>query len=193
LQLLVRTHPGEIYGHLRSRQLVSEELSKRFRALPANVVVVGPESRISTHEMMAMCDSVVIYGTKMGVELAAQGIPVVVAGEAWVRDKGVTIEPANRGEYLSILDQLPIGTRMDPPTTRRARRYAYHFFFRRMIPVAELKARHGHPPYELAIDRIEQLDATSSEGFALIMRGILEGSPFIYPAELDGTRLAPGR
>ena len=29
-----------------------------------------------------MCDAALIYGTKMGVELAAKSMPVIVAGEA---------------------------------------------------------------------------------------------------------------
>lgn len=180
IQVIVRVHPAEVTGNLRSRQLVVGELAKRFPELPDNVVVIGPESPISTYEAMALCDSVLIYGTKMGAELAARGIPVVVAGEAWIRNKDITIDPSNREEYLKVLEELPIGARLDDEARLRARRYAYHFFFRRMIPIGELEARGGYPPYSLAIDRIEALGASSSEGFDLICRGILERTPFVF-------------
>ena len=188
LQVLVRVHPAELYGFLRSRQLVIDELATRLGALPANTIVVGPQSPISTVEAMRSCDTVIVYGTKTGVELAARGIPVVVAGEAWIRNKGIGIEPADAAEYFRILDGLPGGVRLDAATTERARRYAFHFFFRRMIPLEELEPREGHPPYRLAINRIEQLGSDSSPGYDLICRGILDGSPFVYPAERDRRR-----
>jgi hypothetical protein len=187
VQVVVRVHPAELTGNLRSRQLVADELAKRFPSLPDNVVVIGPESPISTYEAMALCDSVLIYGTKMGAELTARGIPVVVAGEAWIRNKDITIDPVDRDTYLKVLDALPLGSRLDDGTTQRARRYAYHFFFRRMIPVGELEARRGYPPYRLAIDRIENLGTASSAGFDLICRGILGAEPFVFPAELAAT------
>ena len=67
-----------------------------------------------------------IYGTKTGVELSL-GIPVVVAGEAWVRGKGVTLNASSPREYFRILDRLPLGRQLDEDTVRRARMYAYHF------------------------------------------------------------------
>ena len=76
-----------------------------------------------------------IYATKTGVELAAMGIPVVVAGEAWVRNKGITTDVTTREEYRAVLASLPVGARLGREQHERAERYAFHFFFRRMIPV----------------------------------------------------------
>ena len=90
LQLLIRVHPAEIRGTLRSRQPIVDEITARFPTLPGNVFVIGPESPVSTYAAMERCDSVIIYGTKTGVELTSMGIPTIVAGEAWIRNKGLT-------------------------------------------------------------------------------------------------------
>ncbi len=45
---------------------------------------------MSTYALMSLCNSAIIYGTKMGVELTSVGLPVIVAGEAWIRNKGLT-------------------------------------------------------------------------------------------------------
>jgi hypothetical protein len=63
------------------------------------------------------------------------GIPVIVAGEAWIRNTGVTIDVGSQEEYFRALDRLPLPGRLPPETVRRARQYAFHFFFRRMIPI----------------------------------------------------------
>jgi len=88
-----------------------------------------PESRISTYVTMLQCNAVILYGTKTGVELTSVGMPVIVGGEAWIRNKGITFDASSPAEYFELLDRLPFPTRMDETTIRRARMYAYHFFF----------------------------------------------------------------
>ena len=88
LQLLIRVHPAEISGFPPSRQPILAELRKRLPRLASNIIVVPPESGLGTYALMSLCNSAIIYGTKMGVELTSVGLPVIVAGEAWIRNKG---------------------------------------------------------------------------------------------------------
>jgi predicted nucleic acid-binding protein len=183
LQLLIRAHPAELRGTLPSRQPIVEEIRKAFPILPANVFVVPPESQVSTYSAMSACDAVIIYGTKTGVELTSVGIPVIVAGEAWIRNKGITLDATSPAQYFSILDRLPLRQRLDDATIGRARKYAYHFFFRRMIPLEFMQPRNGWPPFAVGIDSLAELLPGASPGLDLICEGILTGSPFIYPEE----------
>ncbi|HET9402980.1 MAG TPA: capsule biosynthesis protein [Burkholderiales bacterium] len=194
LQLLIRVHPAEIRGTLPSRQRIQDELRQAFPVLPRNVFVVPPESELSTYTAMSACDSVIVYGTKAGVELASIGVPVIVAGEAWVRNKGITIDPCDKHEYFECLSRLPLRKRMSEEATARARLYAYHFFFRRMIPLEFMEPVSGWPPYRPAVQDLGQLCAGKSRGLDVICDGILAGKPFIFPAETfpDSHRLHSG-
>lgn len=183
LQLLIRVHPAEIRGILPSQQLITDEIKKVFPALPNNVFVIPPESQVSTYAAMMACKAVIIYGTKTGVELASMGIPVIVAGEAWVRNKGITRDASSVEDYFRLLDQLPPERPMDEATIMRARKYAYHFFFRRMIPLEFMEPATGHSPYRLKLDRLRDLRVGHSRGLDIICDGILKGTDFIYPAE----------
>jgi hypothetical protein len=158
-------------------------LRERYISLPRNIIVVGPENPISTYPLMAACDSVVIYGTKTGVELTSMGIPTIVAGEAWIKNKGLTLDPGTREEYFSMLDQLPLRQRMNPAQVALARRYAFHFFFRRMIPVPFLKPGSGVSPIDVAVGNLDELAEGGDPGLDVICSGILHGSPFIHPQE----------
>jgi hypothetical protein len=183
LQLLIRVHPGELTGTLPSRQQVMGEIQRAFPRLPPNVFIIPPESRISTYVVMSQCNAVLIYGTKTGVELSASGIPVIVAGEAWIRGKGVTRDAVSEMDYFRVLNSLPLPSKLDATTQERALKYAYHFFYRRMIPVECVGERKGWPPFGVSISSLSDLAPGQSIGLDVICQGILTGSLFVYPAE----------
>jgi hypothetical protein len=150
--------------------------------LPRNVFVIPPESTISTYSVMSQCNAVIIYGTKAGVELTSIGIPVIVAGEAWIRNKGITLDASSPEEYFRLLDGLPLTNRLSEKETQRARKYAYHFFFRRMIPLPmTLSSRDAVP--EPDVQGIDDLAPGRHLGLDVICNGMLYGSEFVYPAE----------
>jgi hypothetical protein len=179
LQLLIRVHPAEISGFPPSRQPILRELRKRIPRLAPNIIVVPPESGMGTYTLMSLCNAVIIYNTKTGVELTSIGQPVIVAGEAWIRNKGLTFDAGSPEEYRRILDRLPFRGPLEPAQVRRARRYAYHFFFNRMIPLPFVKPKAGYPLYTLALDRLDQLLPGKSAGLDTICDGILGKGPFV--------------
>ena len=179
LQLVIRVHPAEIRGAVPTRQPVVEELKQYFSELPKNVFVVPPESNISTYVLAELCDSVIIYGTKTGVELTSVGIPVIVAGEAWIRNKGVTHDASSVTGYDRILDSLPMSKRLPDDIVLRAKKYAYHFFFRRMIQINVFEQGPGNPPYRFR-GPLERLAAGKDKGLDCICDGILHNHPFVF-------------
>jgi hypothetical protein len=110
-----------IRGASGGDQRLSRRRASRFspscesgcRDSPPNIIVVPPESGLSTYALMSLCNSAIIYGTKMGVELTSVGLPVIVAGEAWIRNKGITLDASSPEEYFRLLAQLryPSGSR----------------------------------------------------------------------------------
>ncbi len=192
LQLVIRIHPAEVRGTLPSRQKAAGELHRAFARLPPNVFVVPPESRLSTYALLSRANAALIYGTKTGVELAAMGVPVIVAGEAWVRGKGFTHDARTPEEYFGLLDALPFKAPMPARDVERARKYAYHFFFRRMVPVDCMEPTGGDPPYRVRVRGLDELRPGRMPGLDIILEGILSGSPFIYPAEGFSPEAAAG-
>jgi hypothetical protein len=181
LQLLIRIHPAEISGNPRSRQLARDAIAEAFPELPRNVAVVGPESPVSSYVLAEMADSVVIFATKMGVELSATGKVVIVAGEAWVRNKGITRDAGSRAHYFELLEQLPVRGGLDHETRERALAYAYHFFMRRMIELPFVQPDPGPRRFTVALDSVAGLRQGADPGLDAICAGILEGTPFEMP------------
>ena len=92
LELFIRIHPAEIRGAIPSRQPLLKEIYDKYESMPDNIYVIPPESQISTYALMDKCNAVTIYNTKTGIEVASEGIPTIVAGEAWIRGKGFAID-----------------------------------------------------------------------------------------------------
>jgi hypothetical protein len=61
----------------------------------------------------------------------------------------------------------------------RARRYAWRFFFNRMIPLAFIEPHAGNSIYRLKLNSLRHLLPGESAGLDTICNGILRGTPFV--------------
>jgi hypothetical protein len=176
-QLVIRIHPHEV--KTGNRQPTIKEIDKRYKVLPNNIKIILHDSPYSTYALMDLCKVVLIYGTKTGVELAPYGKPIIVAGDAWIRNKGISIDITSVDQYLDILNKI----NEIPPLTKikidRAKQYAYHYFFKRMIPLKSLDPNASFPP-KIAISNLEALLPGNDKGLDVICDGILNKTPFIY-------------
>jgi hypothetical protein len=113
--------------------------------------------------------------------MAALGVPVIVAGEAWIRGKGFAEEVSSPAQYFELLDRLPAKRKLEPEKHALAMRYAYHFFFRRMIPLPFLHQDAG-ASFRIEANR-DDLVVGRWPGLDAICEGVLTGAPFVYHAE----------
>jgi len=133
-QLVVRVHPGELLG---AGHTSVEIVQGTLPQLPPHVTVVPPESPLNTYDLMELAHFGVTYTTTAGLEMAMNGVPVVVSGNTHYRGKGFTHDPDSAQEYLATLDRLlkePLRRRLDPRLAELAWRYAYLFFFEYPLP-----------------------------------------------------------
>ncbi len=187
LQLVIRVHPAEVSGFVKSRARMADAIARRFPTLPENVKLVPPEDPLSTYSLLDCANAAIVYSTKTGIEASAQGLPVVVAGEAWIRNKGFSADADSPEAYRAILDGLPFAGPLDEAKRERAQRYAYHFFFRRMIELPFLKDA-GPAEFEIAVERLEDLGPGIVPGLDCVCEGILTGTPFVHDALPDAPR-----
>ncbi len=178
LQLIIRVHPAEVRGLVPSRQKMVDEINRTFDKIPENIFIIPPESHISTYAIMEKCDSVIIYNTKTGIELSSMGIPVIVAGEAWIRNKGFSMDVSSPEEYYQVLDKLPLNEGMKKETIERARKYAYHFFFRRMIELPYVNSPKKFK-FVLELKSLRELLQGECPGLDRVCDGILNNRSFI--------------
>ena len=180
LVLVVRVHPAE--AHWRTRESVEHEVLRGLGAVPANVRIVGASEALSSYSLVGMSDLVLAYTTTVGLEASFGGVPVAVAGDTHYRGRGFTLD-VERHEQLEHAMRTADGT-LGPAQVELARRYAYTFFYRSMIPFAPVRTRGG-----LIVEGPGSADALRPGRDAhldWICDRILDGGEFALPDELAG-------
>lgn len=128
-QLIIRVHPGEVLTHGLSMVDVVREVLPR---LPEHIRLIGPKEKINTYDLVSVADVGLVYTTTVGMEMAMNGVPVIVAGQTHYRGRGFTQDPDSWVSYYKILGQIlenPAIHRLSRAQIENAWHYAYRFFF----------------------------------------------------------------
>jgi len=188
VQLVIRLHPAEAPGGLPTNQPLANELDREFPTLPDNVKVVRAEDKLSSYALGAMSRAALVYGARVGVELVMLGTPVVVAGEAFMRGKGFTIDPANRAEYFALLQHVHELPRVSDELKARARKWYYYYFFRLMMPFPFYDPKQGtsFAPTRFGFSSLDELLPGRSTVLDRVCRGIIDGESYFEWDEFEG-------
>ncbi len=181
LQLLIRVHPGEVWVNKPARQKVINEIFKKYGSLPSNIFFVKPEQKYNTYRILNKCDNILIYGSRLGIEMSALGKTVIVAGEGFIRNKKIAIDINSKKEFQDTLSKLPIKEYMNDEKIKRAKKYAYHFFFRRMIELKVLDEFPSEwPNFRVNKNFFDILKKKKDKGLESICDSIINNENFIF-------------
>ena len=132
--LVIRIHPAEVKSAIPSRQKLSDELQPFVKDL-CNVKIITPESDISSYKLAELSDVNVIYGTKMGLEMALMKRNLLICGESFSRNKGYGVDIKNLKQYKhELLSNKPSYNELEK-RFQIALKYAYYLYFERMIDI----------------------------------------------------------
>ena len=133
-QLVIRVHPYESWIPLIEQ--TAARIAQRFPELPENIRVVPPESALSSYALGRASQAALVYGSLIGLELAATGTPVIAAGRGAYWQKGFTYDVHTHADYAALLNQLEDLAKPNPERTQAARRFAYYYYLMRQLPFA---------------------------------------------------------
>jgi hypothetical protein len=187
--LVVRIHPAEtqLRNH-PTRERMADHIAEHVPVLPPNVRVIEANDPISSYTLMDITTLGLVYASTVGLELAARGVPVLVAAQTHYRGRGFTVDPLSADAYWSAADRL-LASAPDASERERireqARRYAVLFFFR-FHNVLLAVTEEGRSRPRVRADRASDLDPGRDPAMDRLVAGILDGIPAIAP---PGTRL----
>ena len=119
------------------------------------------------------------------METMAANIPTIICGESFLRNKSISFDPNSKQEYLEMLNELPY--KKNPISKDRlnlAKKYAFHFFFRRTIKINSIFDRKNkNPNIGIKKNVMELLNDKQDPGIEMIINSIISGEDFIYRAE----------
>jgi hypothetical protein len=187
LVLVVRVHPAE--RRWGTREEVGEILLSRLGEIPANVRVVPAQDDLSSYALLDISDLLLTYTTTVGLEAAARGKQVAVAGATHYRGRGFTTDICGPEDLARALGQKP--QQLPIEAVELAMRYAHMFFFRGMIPFGPVKAEGGK--VKRLPREAEALAPGADPYLDWICERILDGGDFGLPDELARMSLSSVR
>jgi hypothetical protein len=177
--LVIRVHPAEVrWG---TAQPIEPELLARTGALPPNVRLVRADQAISSYTLMAMAERVLTYTSTVGLEAALGGRRVAVAGSTHYRGRGFTDDIRDADDLRTVIAKSGQGP-LPADQVDVARRYAFAFFFRLMIPFTAVENR-GNEILRLPRDARE-LAPGSDPHLDFVCDRIIDGGELLLPREL---------
>ena len=180
LQLVVRIHPAEVRLRQKTRERVMDRLGEQHPTLPQNVVIVPPESDISSYALTDLSTAVTVYTSTVGLESVLRGVPVLVAGQTHYRGKGFTHDVESPEHYAALLSSVSSWQQCSPEIVALARRYANLFFLKNMIPF-DLATEFDDGSVELNIESFDDLKPGRHGVLDHICAAILERKSFVLP------------
>lgn len=178
--LIVRIHPAEETGRIKSQDKIVDYIESSFESLPKNIFVVKPLDKVSTYALIDKSQLAIIFGTKTGLEVAALGKPLLIAGEAWSRNKGIGIEPSTKEDYFKTLDDFERNHATLFRNRIRGLEVAHYFFFRKLIPINSIKAI---PFYPYARPKMHPDWIEKDFGLNTVISALENGNEFELPSE----------
>jgi len=175
--VVIRIHPAESKGGLPTNQPMLPEINNYFKTLPPNVRIIPPESDISSYTLARESIANIIYGTKMGLEIALMKKPLIVCGETFSRNKGYGIDINDKETYIRLLKDIHNYNFEADAEKRfeRAMKYAHFFYFRKMM---DMPFNSSSKERKLSFDALEELSENNNETLDVICRGIMQLSDF---------------
>ena len=129
VQLVARIHPGEL---ITKGPSVADVVYKTLPSIPENIHLVPADAKVNTYDIVEIADIGLVYTTTVGMEMAMNGIPVIVVGNTHYRNKGFTLDPESWEDYFDLLTDIlanPGQFRLSQEQVEQAWNYAYRFFF----------------------------------------------------------------
>ena len=180
-QLIIRIHPAEDLGSLKSRQKVKDEIIKHIGKLPKNVFIIDASDNFSSYSIIKNTIFSIVYASTIANEIVSLGKNVIVAGEAWVKNKKISIDPKNKLEYFKMIDRLILDPSIKKDLIARARKFSYYFYFNRMIPIKSIVNDNKKISIFSIQKTIQSLQEGKNEnGIQTIVNGIVNNKEFIH-------------
>jgi hypothetical protein len=106
--VIVRQHPSERRALERSHSDTQAQLADRFGAHP-RFHFVKAEAEVNTYALLSTAALVLPHVSTIGIEAAAIGKLVILAGRTYYGSLGFAYTPDSRAAYLALIDQALTG------------------------------------------------------------------------------------
>ena len=181
---VLRAHPDEGRKGKSSRESVADWAAKVGIESEPNVVFINPNDFISSYELVQRSVFVLVYNSSIGLEASIMGKAVLCAGKVRYHTAAcpTVYQPETIEAYFSRLESWlsADNTQPDEKLRSNARRFLYYQVFKASLPFDRFLKAEGVPGFVgLTGFSPDDLMPENSETMAVLLKGIMDGEPFL--------------
>ena len=134
--LVVRSHPAELHADGGDGETISRLIKEYFKErIPGNVIILPPDSEVSSLSIASISNGCVLYGSTVGYETMFLRIPTILASDFFYSNKGISFDPETKEHYFEYIDEALAGNlAVDDSRYEKLLQYTYHYQYRRIMP-----------------------------------------------------------
>ena len=108
IQLIVRTHPGELRVPeiLQSKYTIIDSIKSNMAEIPSNVFLIEPKNNISSYSLAEISNINIVWNGTIGIEFALRDIKPIVVADAYYAKKGFTYDINSFKELESFILEI---------------------------------------------------------------------------------------
>ena len=117
-------------------------------------------SSLNTYDLCKQSDVILVYSSKISIEIATLGKPVIVSGEGWIKNKNITHDIKSVNEYEKYLDKnVSLLNKKSKKNKMKSLKFAYFYFFKKMFKFNNIQYfKNKFPKYRaLVLNRTNNL------------------------------------
>jgi hypothetical protein len=184
LQFVIRIHPNISVAQAGTNQNALEHALQIQRTAPSNVRVVMPTDEVSSYTLVDLADVGVVYGSTIGLEMAASGKQVLCMAQSTYAHTGATHQVNQPGDLAPALDEaLQVALSQGPniETARRAMRWVYRYFREFSIPFDLVRGARDDSAPSLSYSSVAELLPGRHEWLDRICQYLMAESTSVVP------------
>jgi hypothetical protein len=181
---ILRAHPDEKRAGKSSVESVANWVSRHQADQLENLVFVDSLEYISSYDLIRRSKFILIYNSTIGMEAAVMGKVVLAAGRARFSPYHMVYFPQTPVEYFHMVENFLGCESLEVPQEFQlnARRFLYYLLYRAVIPFNDF-LEPSLVPGVIKLRRFTWQDINRSKPLQVIVRGIVDGTQFVYPQE----------
>lgn len=180
-QLIIKPHPGELHPSIpETKERVEIAIQQRGITVPENVFLLTPRVKCTVYDLFPISKVGIVNTTTVGIEMAAQGIPVITTGKSPYRGFGFTLDPPSPKEYFEFLTRIFSGDEIIEREKQIENAYKfilfYQFHYYSRINIMEYSW--GKSP-QLKINSLEDLLPGKNKCLDYFVDSVIQGIPIL--------------
>ena len=183
---VIRAHPDEMRAGKKSEESVADWVARHGVLDLPNVVFVSPDQYLSSYELILRSKFVLVYNSSIGLEAALLKAVVLCGGKARYTQIPTAFFPPSQSAFREKCETLLAADNVEFPHhfLENARRFLYYQFYRASLQFDEYLEADPKPGFvKLRPFSWQALLPEKSETMQTVVKGIVEGKPFLLPEE----------